>query len=357
MTHAQTPSLTPALMAAMPLTAPAEGVVPDWIHLLPAGAIQTQDGRGPYSAPDLAAIVAASGGKLPIDENHAIDLAAPEGRPSPARGHIVELQARADGLWGRVEWTASGRALMADRAYLGVSPVIAHDPGNRIHAILRASLTNHPNLKGLTTLHHQENRMSLAARLAQVLGLDAATGDDTLVDRITSLHQAQTTTTALHSSLSRIGVALGVTQDAQPDAIEAAAKAAGKTGADLVPALQAENATLKTRLDTLETDRARDKAVAFVDGAKAAGSTAINQGNRDEFIAMHMQDATRTEKLVNSFPKLTPGAQPVVETQVALQSDSRDLTARARKHQAEQRAAGVELTWTQAVLAVSGGAQ
>ena len=353
MTHA----LTPALMAMMPLAAPVEGAAPDWIHLLPAGAIQTQDGRGPYSAADLSAIIAASAGKLPIDENHAIDLAAPLGQPSPARGHIVELQARADGLWGRVEWTASGRALMADRAYLGISPVIAHDPGNRIHAILRASLTNHPNLKGLTTLHHQETRMSLAARLAQVLGLDASTGEDALVDRITSLHQAQTTTTALQSSLTRIGVALGVAQDAKPDAIEAAAKAAGKTGADLVPALQAENTQLKTRLDTLEADRARDKAVAFIDGAKAAGSTAINQGNRDEFVAMHMADPARTEKLVNSFPKLSGGAQPPADQQVALQADSGAIAAKARKHQAEQRAAGVELSWTQAVLAVSGGAQ
>lgn len=353
MTHA----LTPALMAMMPLAAPAEGVAPDWIHLLPAGTIQTQDGRGPYSAADLPAIISASAGKLPIDENHAIDIAAPLGQPSPARGHIVELQARADGLWGRVEWTASGRALMADRAYLGISPVIAHDAGGRVHAILRASLTNRPNLKGLSTLHQQETTMSLAQRLAQLLGLDAATGEDTLVDRITALHQSQTTTTALQSSLSRIGVSLGVAQDAKPEAIEAAAKAAGKTGADLVPALQAENATLKGRIDAIEAERARDKAVAFIDGAKAAGSTAINQGNRDEFIAMHMADAARTEKLVNSFPKLQPGAQPPADQQIALQSDSRDLTARARKHQAEQRAAGVDLTWTQAVLAVSGGAQ
>src|SRR5690606_34419848 len=135
----------------------------------------------------------------------------------------------------------------------------------------------------------------------------------------------------------------------KPEAIEAAAKAAGKTGSDLVPALQAENATLKGRIDAIETERARDKAVAFIDGAKAAGSTAINQGNRDEFVAMHMADPDRIEKLVNSFPRLAPGAQPPADQQIALQSDSRDLTARARKHQAEQRAAGVDLTWTQAV--------
>lgn len=37
----------------------AEGA-PDWIHLLPAGVIRTQDGRGPYRAEDLATIVLTS---------------------------------------------------------------------------------------------------------------------------------------------------------------------------------------------------------------------------------------------------------------------------------------------------------
>ena len=272
MTHA----VTQALMAAMPLSEAAESGVPDWIHLLPAGRILTQDGRGPYSGSDLASIIAASGVKLPVDENHAIHIAARQGLPSPARGYIVELQARSDGLWGRMDWTDEGRALMADRAYLGISPVITHDAAFRITSIQGASLTNRPNFKGLTALHQQETIMSLAARLAQVLGLDASTGEDALVDRITSLHQAQTATTALHSSLARIGVALGVPQDAKPEAVEAAAMAAGKTGTDLVPALQAENATLKGRLDTIEADRAREKAVAFVDGAKASGNSGIN---------------------------------------------------------------------------------
>ena len=37
---------------------------------------------------------------------------------STARGWIVNLEARDDGLWGQVEWTAHGSALMADKAYL-----------------------------------------------------------------------------------------------------------------------------------------------------------------------------------------------------------------------------------------------
>lgn len=40
---------------------------------------------------------------------------------------IIELQAREDGsIWGRAEWNSAGRQLLAERAYVGISPVITH---------------------------------------------------------------------------------------------------------------------------------------------------------------------------------------------------------------------------------------
>lgn len=139
-----------ALMQAMPLDLPTDAGIPECVHLLPGGGtVHTDDRRGPYYVTSLQAIIAAASSvKLPIDENHSIDFAGPRGEPSPARGHIVELQARDDGLWGRVEWNASGRSLMEEKAYLGISPVITHDPAKNITGVLRASLTNRPNLRG-----------------------------------------------------------------------------------------------------------------------------------------------------------------------------------------------------------------
>ena len=343
-----------ALMSAMPL--PEVAGVPDWIHLLPAGPeVRTADGRGPYRVPSLQAVIAASGGKLPIDENHSIDLAAPRGESSPARGHIVELQARDDGLWGRVEWTGSGTALLADRAYLGISPAITHDKDLNVTGILRASLTNRPNLRGLTALH-QENSMLLAARLAGMLGLDATTGDDALVIHITALHQTQATTTALQSSLSDIGVALGVAQDAAPADVVSAARIAGARGTAVETALQAQVTALQAQVSAQETARARDRAEAFVDGAKADHRIGITQDNRDHFITLHMADPAGTEKLINGFPKLPAVADPARDT-VALQSDSRDLVGRARAYQTKQREAGQDIGWSDAVRAVSEGRQ
>lgn len=150
-----------ALCAAQPL--PAQPVsataaaAPDFVHLLPAGLIRTRDGRGPFHLADPAAVIARSlprgAPPLPLDENHATDLAMPIGAPAPARGWIVELQARADGVWGRVEWTDEGGALVARRAYRHISPAIRHDAQGRVTHILRASLVNLPNLPDLAALN------------------------------------------------------------------------------------------------------------------------------------------------------------------------------------------------------------
>lgn len=137
---------TPQLALLQSMTLPDDKVA-EWVHLLPSGTIATVDGRGPYSVANAAEVIAASfldRKKLPIDENHAIDLAAPRGEASPARGYVVELQARTDGIWGRVDWTPTGKALMEDRAYVGISPAILHDAKGQVLRILSASLVNRP---------------------------------------------------------------------------------------------------------------------------------------------------------------------------------------------------------------------
>lgn len=169
-----------ALCAELPLPPPNGGQAPEWVHLLPAGEIATVDGRGPYRVPSAAGLVAASlagNARLPLDENHATDLAAPLGQPAPARGWITSLQARGDGIWGRVDWTEAGRALVTDRAYRHISPVISHTSDGTVTAVLRASLVNRPNLRGLAALHSTGRGGSAALsrdekRIVALLGVD-----------------------------------------------------------------------------------------------------------------------------------------------------------------------------------------
>lgn len=274
-------SLSPVLMASDPASAEA----PEWIHLLPTanGPIQTDDKRGPYLVDDAASIIArsfAETDRLPIDQNHSTDLAAPKGLPSPASGWIVEMQARADGIWGRVEWTREGAALVADRAYRSISPVILHDKGKKIFAVLRASLVNRPNFKGLAALNssqEEEPQVNQLEQIALALGLQAsASGEDILA----AIRANKPSDPALQSSL----------QAAQ--------------GA--VTALQATVSEQATRINALTEGAARRDAEAFVDQAIADKRAGLSAATRAHYVAMHMADPAMAKTTIESLPQLGP---------------------------------------------------
>lgn len=294
------PKLLKAVMAALPL--PDAAGVPEWVHLLPSGdgAITTFDGRGPYRVENAATVIAASLADprgMPIDENHATDLSAPKGGRALAFGWIKELQARADGIWGRVDWTAAGAKLLADRAYRGISPVFLHNEDGVVRRILRAALTNTPNLQGLTALN-AETEMNLHARLAEKLGKPAETPEDDLLAAV----PAPAATTALQSTLSEIGAALGV-ESGDGKVVLAAAKLL-KASASGDTALMAENAGLKARLDAVEAKQRRAVSEAFVDKAIRELRKGYGPGNRDEMIALHLESPGVVERLTNELPTL-----------------------------------------------------
>lgn len=319
-----------ALCASIELAATAEA--PEWVHLLPAGEIRTGDGRGPYRVVDAAALCAASlsaGEKLVLDENHATDLAAPRGESAPARGWIVELQPRTDGVWGKVEWTAHGRRLVAGRSYRGISPVITHRQDGLVTGLLRASLVNKPNLRGLTALHSsQEKSMDLLAKLLTALGLPATTSEETLLTAITAMHAQQAkASTALQAALDPIGVAIGLQAGADASAVLAGVQQlkAGAGDAPTIVALQQEITTLGTQLATLKTDTARKAATAFVDAAIRAGTVSVKP-LRDHYIARHMENPAQVETEINAFPKLGPSGTSIVPPapangEIALQAE------------------------------------
>ena len=138
------------------------GDAPEWVHLFPAGRMTGRDGRQ-FDLADPAALIRDFEGRgvdLPIDYEHQNDR--PEAKligPVPAAGWIKELRADETGLWGRVEWTAPGRAMIAKREYRYVSPSFAYHPQTK--AILRlrgAGLVHNPNLH-LTALASEESDM------------------------------------------------------------------------------------------------------------------------------------------------------------------------------------------------------
>jgi len=300
---------------AVNLPADKAGTAPEWVHLLPtvSGQITTDDKRGPYHVTDAEQIIAVSmaeGDRLPIDENHATDLAAPKGLPAPARGWITELQARDDGIWGKVEWTDEGEALVASRAYRGISPVIRHDKGKRISAIARASLVNRPNLQGLASLHQQEDTdMSFRASVAGWLGLSPDASDTDIQTAIEGASKGAETT-ALQSQISEIGTALGVADGGDILAAAKAAKDAGKGDNAQITALQSsvaaletQNAALETALTALTAQHAEDASTNFVDGEIAKGRIGL-KAKREQWIAMHQSDPEGTADIIAGIPAI-----------------------------------------------------
>lgn len=279
---------------------------PEWVHLVPAGKMRVQDGRGPWQLDDPAAVVLASQAHLPllIDEVHATDLAAPEGRSAPARGWVEELQVRDNGIWGRVEWTPSGVTLLSERAYRGISPALRLEKkSGRVLAILRASLTNTPNLLDLVTLNQQDHdTMDLIEQLRALHGLPAEADAAAVVAACRGAHEAASgAATALNSIAEAAGLPAGQDATALASAISAARKAAGDSSR-----MAAELVSLQSQLTTLRNENARERAVAAVDGAIRAGKV-IPGSLREHYITRHMSDAKSVETELAAMPALNSG--------------------------------------------------
>lgn len=345
----------PVLCSAIELPA---GGVPDWLHLLPATEAHTADGRGPYRVADAAALMAASlpaGGKLVLDENHATDLIAPKGGSAPARGWIVALESRADGIWGQVEWTGSGRQMIEDRQYRGVSPVITHRADGTVTGILRASLTNTPNLTGLVSLH-MENTMDLRQTLVELLKLDGDADDAAILAALRTKmgDGGDAATVALQSALKPIALAAGLTETADAAAVLVGVQQLASGGDDKITALQSEIAGLTTQIGALETAGKRKDAVAVIDAAIAAGRIGVRAA-RDEYIALQMSDPARTTKLIAAMPTVKTGQIVTGDAPEGQETNPALLASKGAAYQKKLAAEGQTISFAAAVRAVSEG--
>jgi len=170
-----------------------------WVHLLPVGRFDGVDGRGPYVVKNPDQIIAASRKdagqrQMVIDYDHSTDLvpANPRvrGEPVPAAGWITGMQSRKDGIWGLVEWTQRAADFIANREYRYLSPTFRRRETGEIVSILRAALTNTPNLDQLTALASaQEETMKPEIRndITTLLGLDGQADDAAIVGKIRTL--------------------------------------------------------------------------------------------------------------------------------------------------------------------------
>ncbi len=279
----------------------ASAVAPEWVHLMPAGTFCGVDGRGPFVADDLQRIIERSmqpGRKLPIDINHSTDLLGSQGLDSPAVGWIVAMEARDDGIWGKVEWNARGNAAVAGREYGYLSPALmvtkAHP--HRVTEIGRASLTNDPNLK-LNSLHtaNLTGEPDMEEELRKALGLpenaDAAAILAAVAEK--TLHSA---------TLAKVVETAGVNIDASGEQIVTSLQSRQSSDDDEKVALRATVTELNTKVTTLTNDAARSKAEAVINRAVEDGK--VVPALREHFISRHMKNAQEVEDEIKLLPSL-----------------------------------------------------
>ncbi len=330
------------------------GDVPEWIHLVPAGEFRGGDGRGPYVLADPRAVIDRSmaAGKLCLDECHSTDLAAPDGRPAPARGWIVEMQARVDGIWGRVEWTSAGRQLMADLSYRGVSPVLrtTKSSPHAVVDVLRASLTNDPNL-GLKSLHQREvDTMSLPKDLLARLGLAEGADAAAIAVAVTkSLDEVAAHSKTLEAIAAATAAPAGTVGDALVTHLQSVA-AKAKDGGD-VGEMRATIVTLQGRLDTVTATHARERAERVVDQAIADGKPI--KALRDHYVGRHAKDPDGVEKELAALVSVHSGGivDPAkrLRTPICTSDDPREIQRAAELHQKDHGG-----SYEDAVLTVTG---
>ena len=158
----------------------SEGKAPEWIQLFPKGPkLETvnYDSRS-WTLSDPAAVAAASmadGLDLPIDWEHAQAIKAPKGKRAKTAGWIKQIAVRSGVLFGRVEWTAAGRASLESRQYKYFSPGFLAEHGNdggEVRRIQHGGLVKTPAF-AMPALTGRQQGGAMLKKILEALGLSA----------------------------------------------------------------------------------------------------------------------------------------------------------------------------------------
>jgi phage I-like protein len=300
----------------------AAGTLPEWIRLLPLGEVKLSDDREPFTVDQasLSNIVqqfTARGIDLVIDYEHQ----SLGGERAPAAGWIKELQARLDGLWGRVNWTAQASEYLKNKEYRYFSPVLRMDPATRKPtSLMHVGLTNVPAINHLTPLvaakygeasgniivfnspaetpapQQQEEATAMLKKLVLKLGLKPETTEDEVLNLVADQAQEAVALKLQTAVLPEIALAVGLEQTSTPAQIKGAVLAL-KQGAGHLAAIQAE-------VEALKTESTRVKAASAVDEALKAGK--LTPAQQEWALEYAGRDLEGFKVFVEKSPQIVP---------------------------------------------------
>lgn len=227
---------------------------PEWIKVTPRGKFTARDGRVFDVDPELLATrFAEDNVDLPVDVDHATVKKAMFGESAPAVGWISKLEARADGLYGKVEWLDEGLKVLAARTHRYVSPTLKHDDNGKAYWLHSAALVAAP-----------------AASMPAVASAD--------LSKTPSASQEP-------KMLKAIAFALGLTEDASE---QSCLSALTSLKARIDPAIHAEAlkqvTTLSAELETIRKGEHQAKVDALIEGALKEKK--IVPAQRDHYAAL-----------------------------------------------------------------------
>jgi phage I-like protein len=206
-----------------------------WIQVAKPGEFKGHP-AGPFklNATTFADIVrnfrATQNRRIAIDFEHASEMPATAGSvPSigaPAQGWILDLQQRADGLFGLVEWLPLAADYIKSGAYKFFSPAIRFDAVDRVTGknigarMTSGALTNKPfidGLQALTASDRDDNSPAQFAQKAQVMIITPGQQAKQLARRTRELQAAgHSYDTAFTMALDEQSLLLSETRAAKP---------------------------------------------------------------------------------------------------------------------------------------------
>jgi len=188
------------------------------------------------------------------------------------------LQARLDGLWGRVEWTPQAVEYLKNREYRYFSPVLRLDPATRRPTdLMHLGLTNVPAIRDLLPLvakhaqnspadspapQQQEEATAMLTKLIAKLGLPPETTEEQALALVAQRFQEAVALKMQAAVLPEIATVLALKADASVSEIMGTVK--GLKGN------QDRLATVETELLALKQTQTLNEATAEVDAAIAA---------------------------------------------------------------------------------------
>lgn len=294
----------------------------DWMKVLPAGKWSARDGRGPFDSGgvgQMRAIVERSLAylgetEMMVDYGHDTS-----GR---AAGWVKRLEAREDGVWALVEWTAAAREAIKNGEFRYLSPFITDSKG-KVDLLLNFALVNMPALDlaataASSTPKQKETAVEFMAKLREALGLSADASETAILEKIAG--NATALAAAASEALKPVALAAGLPETATAEQLAAAVKGKGE-GDAVVTALRAELTGTATALAALQKQVSEEKATAIVDAAIAEGRAGVKP-LRGHFIARAAASAegfAQVKTELAALPALgggsiLPAAQPGEKT-------------------------------------------